>query len=126
MEVAGKNASWSSIAIEAPGTSLVLNRLVRVRPGDRFSSLVLGVHNYFNQVKTKRKAIKADVLRRVERMALAIGVVAKPEFVELAGHYDCIFRLAKAFDAIIWTGSGVINADGDLLLDGEGNTELGG
>jgi hypothetical protein len=57
-------------------------------------------------------------------MALAIGVVAEPELSEKAGHYDCIFGIAAALDAIIWTGSGVINADGKMILDGAGNTEV--
>jgi hypothetical protein len=57
-------------------------------------------------------------------MTLAIGVVAEPEFVEEARHYDFIFGIASALNAIIWTGSGVIDAQGKLLLDAEGNCEV--
>lgn len=75
---------------------------------------------YFDSVITERRDIKTDVQRRIEEHALAVGVVAEPEFVEEAGHYDYIFGLATALDAIIWNGNGALNAEGQLLLDGEG------
>ena len=124
--VTGRGAAWSSITVGTAGASLVLTRLVRGRPGDRFSQLVLGAHNYFNRVKTRRRAIRADLLRRVGGVALAVGVVAEPGFVEAAGHYDCIYGLAGALDAVIWTGSGALNPRGELLLDGAGNSEVTG
>jgi hypothetical protein len=86
--------------------------------------MVLGMLNYFDHVKTSAKAIKKDVLNRVTKMALAIGVVAEPVFVEEDRHYDCIFGIAAALNAIVWTGSGVINAEGKMLLDGEGSCEV--
>jgi hypothetical protein len=82
------------------------------------------MHNYFRQVTTPAQAVKRDVLHRVANLALAIGVVAEPEFMETARHYACIFATADALDAIIWTGNGVIDADGKLLLDAEGNCEV--
>lgn len=124
LRVTGKDSSWSKIEIKTSTASLTLNRQVRRKPGDSFSKMVLGMCNYFRQVKTSAKAIKKDVLDRVTNMALAIGVVAEPAFVEEARHYDCIFGIADALNAIIWTGSGVINAEGKMLLDGEGNCEV--
>lgn len=103
---------------------MTLNRKVRLKPGDSFSKMVLGLHNYFRQVNTSAEAIKREVLDRVSGMELAIGVVAEPEFVEEAGHFDYIFGIAAAVDGIIWNGEGVLNADGQLLLDGEGNCEV--
>ena len=100
--------------------SLTLNRQVRIKPGDSFSRMVLGMLNYLDHVKTSAKT-KKDVIHRVENVALAIGVVAEPVFVEEARHYDCVFAIAAALNAIIWTGSGVINAEGKMLLDGGGN-----
>jgi hypothetical protein len=101
-----------------------MNRQIRREPGDAFSKMVLGMHNYFRCVKTTAEAKQRDILNRVANMALAIGVVAEPEFVEEARHYDCIFGIADALNAIIWTGSGAINAEGKLLLDGDGNCEV--
>jgi hypothetical protein len=124
VRVSGREAAWSSIAVEADGTSLVLSRLVRVRPGDRFSQLVLGTHNYFSRVRTRHKAVQADVLRRVGGMVLGVGVVAEPGFAEAAGHYDCLYGLAAALEAVIWTGDRVLNAEGRLLLDRAGNSEI--
>jgi hypothetical protein len=122
--VVGQPIMWSSITVVSSAASLVLNRLVRVRPGDEFSKLVLSMHNYFRRVTTSHAAIQADVLQRITGMGLVIGVVAEPEFVDSAGHYDCIFGLAEALGALVWTGSGVLNAQGELLLDGDGNSEV--
>jgi hypothetical protein len=124
IRVTGKESNWSKIEVKTQVASLTLNRQVQVKPGDSFSRMVLGMINYFDHVKTSAEAIKKDVLERVENMALAIGVVAEPVFVEEARHYDCIFGIAAALNAIIWTGSGVINVEGKLLLDGDGNCEV--
>lgn len=86
--------------------------------------MVLGMHTYFDGVKTSAKSIKKVILDRVLDMTLAIGVVAEPVFVDEDRHFDCIFGIAAEMDAIIWTGSGVINAEGKMLLDGEGNSDV--
>lgn len=124
VSVAGKAANWSSITLRGPAGSLILNRRVFRKQADEFSKMRLGMWAYFDAVDTRHKAVKKDVLRRVEEYVLAIGVVAEPEFMEEAGHYDCIFGLAGKLGAIIWNGSGVLNSEGQMLLDGEGNSEL--
>jgi hypothetical protein len=124
VRVTGNESNWSKIEVKTRAASLTLNRQIRVKPGDSFSRMVLGMLNYFNHVKTSANAIKKDVIDRVENVALAVGVVAEPVFVEESRHYDCIFAIAAALNAIIWTGSGVINAEGKMLLDGEGNCEV--
>jgi hypothetical protein len=126
VSITGKPTDWSSIAVKGSGATLELNRRVFRKRADEFSKMQLGMWMYFDAVETKHEAIKADVQRRVEEHLLAIGVVAEPEFVAEAGHYDCVFGLAAALGAIIWTGDGVVDAEGRLLLDGEGNSELPG
>jgi len=115
---------WASITIKSSAGSLVLNRRVFRERADEFSKMLNGMWVYFDAVKTEHKALKADVLKRIEQHTLAVGVVADPEFVEEAGHYDCIFGLAATLGAIIWNGSDVLNAEGQTILDGEGNSDL--
>ena len=124
IRVTGNESAWSKIEIETAAASLTLNRQIQREPGNAFSKRVLGMHNYFRQVRTPMEATQRDVLNQVANMAMAIGVVAEPEFVEEARHYDCIFGIATALNAIIWTGSGVINADGKMILDGDGNSDV--
>jgi hypothetical protein len=124
IRVSGKDADWSKIDIQTSAGTLTLNRQIQNEPGDRFSKMVLGMHNYFRQVRTPMEAIQRDVLNQVANMKMAIGVVAEPDFVEEARHYDCIFSVAAALNAIIWTGSGVINAEGQMILDGDGNSDV--
>jgi hypothetical protein len=122
--ISGNESSWASITLTRKGASLTLNRSVYKQNGDQFTKLRLGMYMHFDAVETKHLAIKDDLLQRIKKVQLAIGVVAEPEFVELAGHYECIFGLAEVLDAIIWTGAGVINAEGAMILDSEGNSEL--
>ena len=83
-----------------------------------------GMSAFFERVETPHPAIKAGVLERVENFALAIGVVAEPGFDDEAGHYECIFGLAAELDAIIWNGNGVLDAEGSMILDADGNSEV--
>lgn len=122
----GEVDDWSSITIEGEGTSMVLNRLIFVSQGDRFSQVQGGMWRYFDEVETVHTSIKSDLLERINGFALAIGVVAEPGLVEEAGHYDCIFGLAGALDAVIWNGNGVIDAQGEMILDGQGESEVAG
>src|SRR5262245_65947714 len=75
IRVSGDDADWSTIQIKTPAASLTLNRQIRREPGDRFSKMVLGIHNYFRVVKTPMEATQRDVLNRVANMAMAVGVV---------------------------------------------------
>ena len=122
--VEGDDPDWSAITIEGDGSSLLLTRRVFERPGDEFGRMQGGMSAFFERVETAHPAIKADVLERVENFALAIGVVAEPGFDDEAGHYECIFGLAAELDAIIWNGNGVLDAEGSMILDADGNSEV--
>lgn len=124
LRVQGDELNWLTIELTDAAATLTFNRRIRQHPGDPFSKMVLGMHTFFNRVQTSAEGIKKDVLHRVANMALAVGVVGEPGFVEAAGHYDCIFGVAGALGAVIWTGNGVISADGTLLLDGRGASEV--
>ena len=124
VSVKGKLEDWFSITIKSKGASLVLNRRIFRQNADEFSKMLSGMWWYFDSVKTHHKAIKADVLRRVEEHVVAVGVVAEPEFVAEAGHNEWVFALARALDAMIWNGDGALDSEGRLMLDGEGKSEF--
>jgi hypothetical protein len=124
--VDGEVEDWSSITVENGEASLVLNRLVFVSQGDESSKMQVGMWRYFDKVETVHTSIKSDLLERIDGFALAVGVVAEPGFVEEAGHYDCIFGLAGALKAVIWTGNGIIDAEGAMILDRDGESEVAG
>jgi hypothetical protein len=124
--VDGDVEDWSSVTVGHGDVSLTLNRLVFGAPGDEFSRMQRGMWVYFDAVKTPHSSIKSDLLERVENFALAIGVVAEPSFVEDSGHFDCIFGLADALNAVVWNGSGLLDAEGNMILDGEGLSEVAG
>jgi hypothetical protein len=121
--VDGEDKDWSSITVQDDGASLTLNRLVFEAPGDKFSRMQRGMWAYFDEVETSHTSLKSDLQERIDGLALGIGVVAEPSFVEDSGHFECIFGLADALGAVIWNGSGIIDARGNLILDGAGETE---
>jgi hypothetical protein len=122
--VEGDVSDWSAVTVEAEGASLTLNRLVFGESGDKFARMQAGMWSFFDRVETPHAAIKADVLEKVEQFALAIGVVAEPGFDEEAGHFDCLFGLTAELDAIIWNGNGVLDAEGSMILDADGESEV--
>ena len=123
--VEGESRNWAAVIIESGDAKLILNRRVFDRPGDEFARMRSGMWSFFNQIQTEHAAIKTSVLARVEEYALAIGVVAEPNFDEDAGHFEGIFGLAAELDAIVWNGNGVLDAEGSMILDGDGDSEIG-
>ncbi len=124
LEIGGTPCDWNSITLRSLGSSLVLNRRVHRHNGDDFSRMMLGLLNYFREVTTPHEETKERVLRGLDDVSLAIGVVAEPSFDEEAGHFELIFGLAEEFDAMTWNGSGVLDPTGSLILDGDGESEL--
>lgn len=126
LTVQGEAGDWTSIAVEGGDSSLVINREIFRENGDQFSRVRHGMSTYFEDAETEHEEVKAEVIRRIEAMALALGVVAEPAFDEDAGHFEAIFGLAETLNALIWNGSGVLNAEGELVLNGDGESETAG
>jgi hypothetical protein len=122
--ISGSRSKWTSARFKSPGGTLTFNCLLRVKPGDEFSGLVLGFHNHFNQISTKAKANKQFVLDRILDAGMMIGVVGDPEFIEADGHFDTIWSASEKLDALVFTGSAMLNGKGETLLDEDGTFEI--
>lgn len=92
--------------------------------GDDFSHLILGTHNYFNQVETKYEKAKNNLLNSISQSKIAIGVGAEPSFTETDERLDIVFGIAEMLDGVIFNGSEMIDKDGQLILDKSGDSEL--
>jgi hypothetical protein len=114
---------WDGVPIQTGGSSIKLSRWVRTEAGDPFCRMVLGTHNRFRTVRTDATEAQRRVLDSIADCKSAIGVVAEPEFDMYAGHLDLIFGIARELDGIIFNGSGMIDSDGKMILDLEGNSE---
>ncbi len=95
-----------------------------VERGDDFSKLLMGTWNYFEQIETKHTDQKSALTKRILETETAIGIVAEPEFEEEDKRLDLIFRLTDMFDGIIFNGSGMLDKEGQVILDSDGDSEV--
>ncbi len=93
----------------------------RDKPGDEFSKLILGTLTFFRNVETTALENKQKVMKLISATRWAIGVVAEPGFVDEAGHFDCIFGIAERLEGLIFNGWGMVDANGLMVLDKDGN-----
>jgi hypothetical protein len=97
----------------------------QIKRGDGFSSLIRGTCNFFDNIETKYEEQKKELTTRILSCKTAIGLVSEPEYVKDDKRADYIYKLAEMFDGIIFNGSEMIDKSGKLILDDEGNSELG-
>lgn len=112
---------WDTIKLKFDQSELRFKKSVRERPGDKFSKMILGMHNYFRNVDTKASNNKEHILQNVGETKLAIGVVADPEFSEEDGHFDFIFAVAEKIDGMIFNGEAMLDPKGDMILSKDGS-----
>lgn len=54
-----------------------------------------------------------------------MGVIATPDFAEDERDFEVVWAVSDALGGLVWNGSGLVMPDGRLLLDGDGNSDLG-
>ncbi len=96
----------------------------QIERGDSFSSLLRGTWNYFDTISTDHTEQKNQLTNRILETNTAIGIVADPEFNDEDERLDLVFKLSELFDGVIFNGSMMLNKDGQVILDSEGNSDL--
>ena len=74
--VEGAPERWTSLSLTyADGATAKLTALERERPGDQFSRLILGAHNWAEKATgADAQATKARILRQIAETRLIVGV----------------------------------------------------
>ena len=109
--------------IAFPTSTLTFTSMIRDKPGDRFSRLVLSMHNFFRVIATNGKEQKKRVLEGIENAEMFLGIVADPEFSDDEEHFICLFAVARKLNALVFTGEAMQDADGRKLLGNDGSVE---
>lgn len=104
--------------------TLLISLKKQIERGDSFSSLIRGTWNYVENIETKYQEVQKDLANKILACQTAIGLVSEPEYTEDDKRADYIYKLAQMFDGIIFNGSEMIDKNGKLILDDEGNSEL--
>lgn len=122
----GVPENWAAANFAYGKSSIRAVRTVRLHPGDKVSKTLLGLTNWLERVAVRHPYATPLAVKRVLQTSCMVGLTGTPEFSEEAGHFDVIFRLADALDAIIWNGSALLLPNGDVLIDVDGESELEG
>jgi hypothetical protein len=123
VKVSGPAANWTSAAIEDSSHTLTFRPMLKVQPGDQFSQIILGAANFFRRIKTDAVANQKYIKTFVFETKILIGVIAEPELLESAGHFDLIFKVAERCNGLIFNGSSMVDPSGNLILDKNGACE---
>lgn len=127
IRVHGSELDWSQVTATAPfrvpPTSFTASSLSVHADPEKLRTMLEGMRAYFARVDTSAKAAKDRVLERIPLFTYALGVACEPEFDDEAGHFDCIWALATELDGWVWNGSALVDASGQMILDGSGLSE---
>lgn len=117
---------WNQADFARGPASVRLHRTPFREPGDKLSKLILGLVNWLNHVAVIHPAGTKAAVDHILATQATIGFTALPDFSEDSGHFDCVFALAEELDALVWNGSALLNADGEIVIDGGGGSEVFG
>jgi len=124
VEVIGDADKWKQITVRGQSTLTFAAMERRPHEHDEFSTLILGTYAYFQNTKTDFEAVKDRMLTSITGCQFALGVVGRPAFDEQEKHFDIVFAITEAFSGLIFNGYGMIDHNGLLVLDNEGNSDL--
>jgi hypothetical protein len=79
-------------------------------PGDEFSRMVLGMHNFFRTMATRKARRRRRILDLLDECEMAVGVVAAPDFTATDSRLDLVFAIAAQLDGMVFNGSGMIDS----------------
>jgi hypothetical protein len=124
LSLEGTRESWTRITVVHFGKQIAFSGLVQVQPGDKFSRVMLSMHNYFHTVKTDVVSNQRYVLSRIASVQMMIGVVADPEFAEDDSRWDILWRIAERMGALIFNGDAILDLQGQRILDHDGKFDV--
>lgn len=124
VEVIGDADKWEQITVRGQSTLTFAAMERRPHEHDDFSNLILGTYAYFQNTKTDFEAVKDRMLTSITECQFALGVVGRPAFDEAEKHYDIVFAVTEAFGGLIFSSTVMLDQNGLLVLDKDGNSDL--
>lgn len=113
--IVGSETHWERLETKSSENSLVFRSLVRVAPGDQFSKLILGLHQFARNLRGINPTRFTELLREIENAEMLIGVVATPDFSANALYEEAVFAVAESLHGIVFTGSSFVSGSGDVF-----------
>lgn len=90
---------------------------------EEFGPMIQGMMNFFGQIEAERPLVQEKVLIKCSTLNMVIGIETDEDIDET--FFGELLQLASALDAVIfWGGGSLLNAQGQLLLDMAGRSEV--
>lgn len=90
---------------------------------EEFNTMIRGMLGFLSQIEGRNAALQEKVLIKCSTLNMVIGIETEEDISE--EFFNELLQLAEALDAVIFWGSGsLLNAQGQLLLDVNGESEV--
>ncbi|MBU5356233.1 DUF4272 domain-containing protein [Paenibacillus barcinonensis] len=90
---------------------------------EEFSTMIQGMLGFLSQIEGCNAALQEKVLIKCSTLNMVIGIETEEDISE--EFFNELLQLAEALDAVIfWGGGSLLNAQGQLLLDVNGESEV--
>ncbi|NUU79883.1 DUF4272 domain-containing protein [Paenibacillus xylanilyticus] len=94
----------------------------QTNPGE-FTSMIQGMMGFLSQIEGRNLAVQEKVLIKCSTLNMVVGIEAEEDISE--EFFEELLTLAQGLDAVIfWGGGSLLNAQGQLLLDVNGESEV--
>lgn len=121
-EMEGSAENWSLLSVKRRRLIRMVSVMIEPIAAAQLPHVLQHLQHIFRVVETENGDIKEKLLLRIATGQAALEIHAKGGF---RGLEKVIFETAKFLDAIIfWENDKMLNADGKLILDFNGNTVL--
>ena len=92
--------------------------LIRNQGGDQTSKIILGAYNFFKRIISDVPSNQKFIQQHIQHCNSSIGIKCSTEFSDLS--YVYIMQFANEFNGLIFNSSGMLDVDGELILDVDG------
>lgn len=90
---------------------------------EEFGTMIQGMLGFMSQIEGRNAALQEKVLIKCSTLNMVIGIETEEDISE--EFFNELLQLAEALDAVIfWGGGSLLNAQGQLLLDVNGESEV--
>ncbi|MBB6021212.1 hypothetical protein HNR77_002305 [Paenibacillus sp. JGP012] len=90
---------------------------------EEFGTMIQGMLGFLSQIEGRNAALQEKVLIKCSTLNMVIGIETEEDISE--EFFNELLQLAEALDAVIfWGGGSLLNAQGQLLLDVNGESEV--
>ncbi|MGQ8871246.1 DUF4272 domain-containing protein [Paenibacillus sp. TSA_86.1] len=90
---------------------------------EEFGTMIQGMLGFLSQIEGRNAALQEKVLIKCSTLNMVVGIETEEDISE--EFFNELLQLAEALDAVIfWGGGSLLNAQGQLLLDVNGESEV--